>query len=326
MGVGGAMSRTSVNSACKVKSPLSGIVTTAVVLVGIYGASDALYWIPKSTLAAIIITAVWPLIQPPSTFYRYWKTSLADFISAMVAFWVCLFYTTEIGLAASVGFNIVYVLLRQVFTRTSSVSSVEEFKMQDMASTSFAIPEDVRVFRFNESFFFPNAYRVKTKMMNDIQTHHSPAYSERNGIEAERNWSVQREKNVARLREQMRISDPSSLPPVNVVVLDFGRCNHLDTTAATQLKQFVVELKLYGGNEVELRFTGMSDYIRMRLQRAQFQVTDYNGDGGDDEKDALKHYSSVFLGVTVPRQSGELHALSDGKKGMIEIQEIENKV
>lgn len=62
MGVGGAMSRTSVNSSCKVKSPLSGVVTTAVILVCIYFLVGTLYWIPKATLAGIIICAVWPLI------------------------------------------------------------------------------------------------------------------------------------------------------------------------------------------------------------------------------------------------------------------------
>lgn len=322
MGVGGAMSRTSVNSACKVKSPLSGIVTTAVVLVGIYGASDALYWIPKSTLAAIIITAVWPLIQPPSTFYRYWKTSLADFVASMIAFWVCLFYSTEVGLGASVGFNIVYVLLRQVFTRPNSITSIEGSVGQP---TAMAIPEDVRVFQFNESFFFPNAHRVKTKMMNDIQTHHAPAYTERNGVEAERNWSVQRDKNVARLRKQMKISDPSSLPSIGLVVLDFGRCNHLDATAITQLKQFLVELKLYGGKEVELRFTGMSDYIRTRLDRANFVVVDFGQDTVEGEKDASQHFPSVSSAVTSPRQATELSSLSDEKKGTVEIEQIENK-
>lgn len=70
MGVGGAMSRTAVNSGCKVRSPLSGFVTTAVVLVCIYELSGALYWIPSATLAAIVITAIWPLIGHPRTVSR----------------------------------------------------------------------------------------------------------------------------------------------------------------------------------------------------------------------------------------------------------------
>jgi solute carrier family 26 (sodium-independent sulfate anion transporter), member 11 len=108
MGVGGAMSRTAVNSACNVRSPLSGLVTTAVVLISIYEWTGALYWVPKATLAAIVITAVWPLISSPTVFYRYWKTSLFDFIASMLAFWVSLFVSTEIGIATAVGFCVVY--------------------------------------------------------------------------------------------------------------------------------------------------------------------------------------------------------------------------
>ena len=213
MGVGGAMSRTAVNSACKVKSPLSGIFTTAVVLVCIFKLSGALYWIPKATLEAIIISAVWPLISSPKVFYTYWKTSLADFISAMLAFWLCLFESTEVGIATAVGFNIVYIVLRQVFTRMSHAGSDSDLILQhDLAPSSGpssvgGIPNGIRVFRFNESFFYPNAYKLKTELINSVQTHHSPVYSARHGAEAERNWSVQGERQVARLRKKMNISD-----------------------------------------------------------------------------------------------------------------------
>ena len=56
MGVGGAMSRTAVNSESGVRSPLSGLLTSGFVLLGIYKLTGALFWIPKATLAAIIIT------------------------------------------------------------------------------------------------------------------------------------------------------------------------------------------------------------------------------------------------------------------------------
>lgn len=51
-------SRTAVNSESGGKSPLSGLVTAACVLVYIYKLSGALYWIPKATLSGVIITAV----------------------------------------------------------------------------------------------------------------------------------------------------------------------------------------------------------------------------------------------------------------------------
>lgn len=335
MGVGGAMSRTSVNSTCKVKSPLSGIVTTAVVLVSIFKLSGALYWVPKSTLAAIIITAVWPLINPPKVFYTYWKTSLADFISSMIAFWVCLFVSTEAGLGAAVGFNIVYVLLRQVFTKTRSISSADCQEISELQrSLGFShglpahIPDDVRIFQLNESFFFPNAYRLKTSLMDSIQTHHAPAYTERNGAEADRNWSVQGERHVARLRKKMAIHDPSSLPPIGLVVLDFTRCNHLDATAVTQLKQFVAELKLYGGTKVELRFTGMSGDIRARLHRAHFKVVDSSDTSAEDDvKRTPKHFANLAQAISSPRIVDDDETFEEKKGVTVErIERVEDRV
>lgn len=339
MGVGGAMSRTSVNSACKVKSPLSGIVTTAVILVCIFKLTDVLYWIPKATLAAIIISAVWPLINPPSTFYKYWKTSLADFISSMLAFWVCLFVNTEAGLGAAVGFNIVYVLLRQTFTRVKSISSSDGKEIAELQQstdsphiTPNTIPDDVRIFKFHESFFFPNAYGVKTSILNTIKTHHSPAYSDRHGAEAERIWSVQGERQVARLRKKMHITDPDSLPPLNVVVFDFARCNHFDVTAVTQFRQLVAEMRLYCGKQLEIRIAGMSEYVRTRMWRAGFEVVDEEAviRGDVEASGAPMHFASLARALTAPRGSaeGSLKERFDEKKGdaVERVEDVEEKV
>lgn len=59
MPVGGAMSRTAVNSECHVRSPLNGIVTSAWILLTIYVFSPALYWLPKATLSAIIVSHIY---------------------------------------------------------------------------------------------------------------------------------------------------------------------------------------------------------------------------------------------------------------------------
>ena len=56
MPVGGAMSRTAVNSECGVKSPLSGSITAGFILLTIYKLSGVLFWIPKATLSAIIVS------------------------------------------------------------------------------------------------------------------------------------------------------------------------------------------------------------------------------------------------------------------------------
>lgn len=306
------MSRTAVNSSCKVKSPLSGIVTTAVVLVCIFELSSALYWIPKATLAAIIICAVWPLISPPSTFYNYWKQSLADFISSMLALWICLFLNTEYGLAIAVGFNIIYILLRQVFlpmeqtggsNATTSSSELEQSLIQARGIPT-TLPSDVRIFRFQESFFFANANKHKNLLLDSVKVHHQPAYTSLNGSEAERNWSVAGEQRVRRLRRKARITDPSTLPPIGLVVLDFTRCNHLDVTAVANLKNFLKELRMFGGEGVECRLTGLTDYLTVRLERCGLVVLDglAASEGAAAGAGELLHFPSLAHAVAAPRR------------------------
>ncbi|PTD09017.1 putative sulfate permease, partial [Fusarium culmorum] len=323
MGVGGAMSRTAVNSSCNVKSPLSGVVTMAVVLVCVYELVGALFWIPKATLAAIIITAVWGLISPPSTFYRYWKTSLADFISSMLALWVTLFHSSEVGIGCAVGFNIVYILLRQVFTRlTSTGADVESnrrptWALENNHTSPLTIPEDARIFTFNESIIFPNAFANTTKVLDEIQTYHAAYYSGSHGPETERNWSVVGEKRVARLRKKANISDPSSLPGIGLIVLDFSRVNMLDTTAVTYLKNLVSNIKSYGGDGTEVRFANMNAVCRERVARAGWRVIEVGGNGelqGDLENDGepIYLYWDTRAAVVAPRRRGSV-LTDDGK-------------
>ena len=298
MGVGGAMSRTAVNSQCQVKSPLSGIVTTGVIVLALYKWTGALYWIPKATLAAIIITAIWPLIGKPSTYYHFWKTSLADFIAAMIAFWVSLFKSTEIGIASAVGFNIAYVLLRQVFKHITTISADSRSELAASLDASRGlppnIPADTRVFRFEESFFFPNIQRIKRAILDTIQTYHAPEYNTRNGDEADRIWSVEGEKRIARLRRRAQIDNNNNLPIIAVVVLDFGKVNFFDTSAVIGLKSFLLELKQYAGDKVEVCFVGLNGMTRERFERAGWTLLD-----GDSSMDSSKPTNvRVFRSVT----------------------------
>ncbi|KAK3309260.1 sulfate transporter family-domain-containing protein [Chaetomium strumarium] len=336
IGVGGAMSRTAVNSACNVKSPLSGFVTTAVVLVSIFKLVGTLYWIPKATLAAIIICAVWPLISPPSVFYRYWRTSLADFVSAMLAFWVSLFVSTEIGIATSVGFNIVYVLLRQIFAPISTVPDPDNDHERHCSeilqaissppSSSLPLPSDTRIFHFTDSVFFPNAYAIKTALLDTIKAHHAPVFHSPEALEAERNWSVSGERRLAKLRRKAGIRDPRALPPIGLVVVDFGRVNHIDATACAQLEVLLSEIRAYGGEGVAVRFAGMSGYVRQRFVRAGWRVVEGGEAGGSGEGGRIegvsgvdKHmvveaYRSVVCAVTAPRH-GNVTAAAEKEGG-----------
>lgn len=325
MGVGGAMSRTAVNSGCKVRSPLSGFVTTAVVLISIYYLTGALYWIPKATLAAIVITAIWPLIGTWRTYYNYWRTSFTDFAAAMVAFWVSLFVSTEIGIGSAVAWMIVQYLIRQAFSRISQrgsdTASELQKSMDEGRRVPANIPPDTRVFDINESLFFPNAQRIKTQILDAIQTHHCAEYSNANGSEADRTWSVVGDKRIKSLRRAAGVHNTADLPPIRVVVIDFGRVNHLDVTACTKLREFMNELRKYAGNQVDVRFVGMAKHVRARLERARPSWRLIDGgvlpdaeENKTSKAEEIRVFRDVRDAVSAIRYSEVEHALEEKMK------------
>ncbi|PNS15259.1 Sulfate permease 2 [Sphaceloma murrayae] len=325
MGVGGAMSRTAVNSQCNVRSPLSGFVTTGVVLISLYFLSGALYWIPKATLAAIIITAIWPLVGSWRQYYQFWRTSLVDFIAAMLAFWISLFVATEYGIAAGVGWGIVYFLLRQAFARTAIIGSDSTSELarslDNVRGMPASIPSDTRVFRFGESVFFPNATRIKNILVDAVQTYHAPAHSSSHGSEADRLWSVVGEKRVKKLRKRAGI-DPNSLSPLRVLVFDFTKVTFTDATAMHVFKEVLAEVRKYAGSDCEVRFAGVYDGVRNRFERAGWDVRDgyaANAYATEPKKMTVFVFNNVADAVQGVRRGSESSSLDikDGEKGRV---------
>lgn len=230
----------------------------------------------------------------------------------MLAFWLTLFYSTEFGIFMPIIFNILYNVLRQTFASVSSSSAPARSELASSLDAARGLPpndmadrmlQDIHVFRFNESFFFPNSHRLTSRIVDSIKTHHAPVYNGSYGSEKERNWSVVAQKRVERLREAAGVSDPGALPPIGMVVLDFGKVNHIDVTAVSHLGTLVDEVRRYGGKDVEFRFVDMADYIRARFERAGWPIVDareFPADYGNEE--ATRVYGSVAEAVMAPRK------------------------
>ncbi|CAL3964931.1 unnamed protein product [Diplocarpon coronariae] len=267
MPVGGAMSRTAVNSECHVRSPLSGIVTSAFILLTLYVVSPALYWLPKTTLSAIIIMAVLHLVGPVSAFYRYWRISLADFVAAMASFWLTIFVSAEIGIGCAAAWSVAWTMIRSAFITPAIFASTQDeaFGLPRRASAadqpgaderssrtepaSMTIPDDTVVVRFNDSIFYPNAHRGKRSVLDAIQL-------------------------------RVVLKDV----PLSVVVWDFTAVPFVDVTAILALGELREDIRLHGGKRVQLRIVGMTRAVRERFLRARWKLTDpeaWHGEGAD---------------------------------------------
>ncbi|KAF1923833.1 sulfate permease [Didymella exigua CBS 183.55] len=260
MPVGGAMSRTAVNSDSGVKSPAYGLIAGGVVILSIFKLSPALYWIPKATLAAIIVTAVWHIVIPPKVFYGYWKTSLVDFIASMLAFWLTLFVSSEVGIGSAVGFSIAYHLLFAAFHRVTRVTSLSAVQ----SSTPKVVPLDTQVFAIHQSMLFYNAYHIKNQCLDAIQTHNSGQVVTFEA-EKDRNWSVAGEKRAARLRTKAAIIDEPV--QIRIVVLDLSGMHNIDTTGLTALKDLKTDIEKFGGNNTQVRLVGLNERVALRFSR-----------------------------------------------------------
>merc|ERR1711928_233780 len=87
----GSFSRTAVNSASGVKTPMGGLYTGALVILCLAFLMPYCAFIPKANLAAVIITAVvssveYEVIKP------IWKSKKTDLIPGLACFLGCFFY------------------------------------------------------------------------------------------------------------------------------------------------------------------------------------------------------------------------------------------
>lgn len=267
MAVGGAMSRTAVNSDSGVKSPAYGVIAGGVVILSIFKLSPALYWIPKATLAAIIVTAVWHIVIPPKVFYGYWKTSLVDFIASMLAFWLTLFVSSEVGIGTAVGFSIAYHLLFAAFHRVTRVTSLSAVT----SCTPKVVPLDTQVFAVHQSMLFYNAYHIKNQCLDAIQTHNSGQVVTTEA-QNDRNWSVAGDKRAARLRTKAAIVDEPV--QIRIVVLDLSGMHNIDTTGLTALKDLKADVEKFGGKRTQLRLVGLNERVALRFSRFGWPVAD----------------------------------------------------
>ncbi|KAL9620379.1 MAG: hypothetical protein Q9160_005079 [Pyrenula sp. 1 TL-2023] len=303
MGVGGAMSRTAVNSESGVKSPLSGLITAGFVILSIYELTGALFWIPKATLSAIIITAVWHIIGPASVFYRFYRTSFADFTASMLTFWITLFVSAEIGIGIGVAFSIAYTLLRTAFARIAPLAVNNEHSVGLAVSTSPHddktslsalpwVPTDTQVFRFTQSIIFPNAYRVKGAIWDTVQVYST---SVDGSTSEDRNWSVAAARRLRKLRGSSGITTP--LHDTRVIVLDCSNVTYIDMTGIIAIGDLKADLRKLAGETAEMRFVSLNEGVRRKMEKAGWKLVDKDTvmeEGGKGE---------VWITASAPRGS-----------------------
>lgn len=105
----GALSRSAVCNASGVRTPMGGIYTGCLVVLALFFLTPYFAFIPKATLAAIIIAAVIFMVEV-KVVKPMWRTKKSDLIPGVGTFIACLVLQLEIGIACGVGLNVMFIL------------------------------------------------------------------------------------------------------------------------------------------------------------------------------------------------------------------------
>jgi SulP family sulfate permease len=155
--VTGGFSRSVVNFQAGAATPLAGAFTALLIAIVALFFTPALYWLPRVSLAAIIIVAVFPLIDF-SMLWRSWRYSKSDFIAVCMTLGMTLLIGVEIGIAAGVLASVFIHLYKTSQPHVAVVGRVpgtEHFRnVQRHQVETF---ESLLSIRVDESLYFANS-------------------------------------------------------------------------------------------------------------------------------------------------------------------------
>ncbi|PPR01467.1 hypothetical protein CVT24_001871 [Panaeolus cyanescens] len=277
----GSFSRSALKSKSGVRTPLAGVVTAIVVVVALYGLTDAFFWIPTAGLSAIIIHNVIDLAASPQQAYSYWRVSPPEFCIWMASVLVTVFSSIETGIYTSIGASLVLLLLRISKPRSAFLGRAiisepanykgttrEVFLPLSSANTSNAgidiLPPSpgVLIYRFEESYLYPNCSIFNSVLVSHVKKNIQRGRDMTDAKPGDRPWNDPGHRRSA-VKDEI---ENRQKPVLRAIVLDFSTVSHIDMTAIQTLVDTRREIEKWTGHNVEFHFaTVLSPWIKRAL-------------------------------------------------------------
>lgn len=281
----GSFSRTAIKSKAGVRTPLAGLVTAVVVLLAIYALPAVFFYIPKSSLAGVIIHAVLDLITPPNTVYQFWRVSPLEAIIFFIGVIVTIFSSIENGIYCTICVSAAVLLFRVVKARGQFLGRVKIHSVVGdhllnsdgkYGSPGSAIPPplDDTDTAYRNIFLpinhhdgsnpeieaeqpYPGIFIYRfSEGFNYPNANHYTDYLVETIYKQTRRTNLQsygkkgdRPWNMPGPRPGQQEEDRSNLPILRAVILDFSSVNNVDVTSIQNLIDVRNQLDLYAAPE-----------------------------------------------------------------------------
>ena len=233
-----SFSATALKARCHVPTPLSGLFTSALVVLSLYALTGVFYYVPTAGLAAVIISSSLGLVDG-SEGIHYWHVSRVEaviWISSVIA---TLFAGVQYGISIAVLASLALLLVRIAkpqgrFLGTATLRLVDENGGE--STREVFIPLDLNddgvlnlktvvkppapwivIYRLGESFTYPNASSVNMTIMEYFKENakRNPQLVE--GVKKTRLWNETEDPRsiVEDEREKRK-------RPIKAVIFDFA--------------------------------------------------------------------------------------------------------
>jgi len=164
--VTGGLSRSVVNFDAGAETPAAGAFTAVGIALATLFLTPLLYFLPKTTLAAVIIVAVMSLVDLRAI-KHLWQYSLSDGAAIVATVLVTLVKGVEAGLMVGVGLSIFLHLYRTSKPHVAVVGQLPgTMNFRNVKRHAVVTDPEILSLRIDASLYFPNA-RFIEEMVND---------------------------------------------------------------------------------------------------------------------------------------------------------------
>jgi SulP family sulfate permease len=165
-----SFSRSAINQESGAKTGMAALIAVVMVIITLLFLMPLFYHLPHSVLAAIIIVAVFGLINFKEALFL-WKANQLDFLLMLATFLSTLLLGIENGIVIGVSLSLIILIFRTSRPYVVELGKVPNanFYRNKERFAEVVIDEDILVFRFDAQLFYANSnyFRDKLEEMMD---------------------------------------------------------------------------------------------------------------------------------------------------------------
>lgn len=170
LAVTGSLSKTATAAQSGARTQLTGLTTAALVVVVLAAFTWVLTDLPRTVLAAIVIAAVWGLLDVRA-FRRYWTVRHADLVAAVVGALGVVLFGPLAGLGIAIAVSLLGIIYRSSRPRLEVLGKISDEKAAWGRVRGHPERRPVRgvvVVRLESPLFWANASAIKEELLAEL--------------------------------------------------------------------------------------------------------------------------------------------------------------